>query len=216
MLLVAEQLGVFFGFGPTAPFVTGATLASPSLLALRRLGILTIDLGHDLADFGVGVRFDEVTEKIRQAQQVPESTDAVLLLFNYTSQRLPIEQVRAGKLPIPWTLPACHVSCQRCCAGAGWLPTASSVHLQWARQQRCWQSCSGWCLNRCSRASHRLPRSKSAGMATSGAQLSIAEVHGKVLWRIYIPSLPHGWYQVRRTSTRRCRRLRLESVRAPF
>jgi hypothetical protein len=62
MLLVLQKFGIFFGFCASASIARGASLPSSALLSSGRLGILSINLGHDIADLWIGIRLDEVTE----------------------------------------------------------------------------------------------------------------------------------------------------------
>ncbi len=81
VLLVLKQLGIFFGFGPAASIASRTALATSALLLLGRLFILAIDLGHNIANLRIRVRFDEVAKEVGETEQVSEPAKCVILLF---------------------------------------------------------------------------------------------------------------------------------------
>jgi hypothetical protein len=80
VLLIFQEFGVFFSFSTSASLARGTPLPSGTLLAPRRFGILSIDFGHDIANLGVGVGFNEMAEEVCQAEEVSKSTNSVIFL----------------------------------------------------------------------------------------------------------------------------------------
>ena len=68
MLFFSDQLRIFFLFGLATSLGGRTTLAQ---LAALRLGfifsVLTVDLGEDVFDAGIGIGVDEVAEQISEA-----------------------------------------------------------------------------------------------------------------------------------------------------
>jgi hypothetical protein len=69
MLDFSNELRVFFLFCSATAFPSGAALSRMALLCLCFVLLdLSIDLGDDFANAWVGVRFDEMTEEVSQAE----------------------------------------------------------------------------------------------------------------------------------------------------
>jgi hypothetical protein len=81
VLLVFEQLGIFLGLGPATSLASSAALATAAFPLPSFLLVLTINLVHNLADLGIGVRLDEVAKQVSETQKVSETAERVIFLL---------------------------------------------------------------------------------------------------------------------------------------
>jgi hypothetical protein len=88
VLLIAQELRVFFGFGSSPSFARSASFSAGALLGSRGFGVLIVDLGHDFADLGVGIRLDKVPEQIGQTEQVTESSNGIIFLLRRKEKKM--------------------------------------------------------------------------------------------------------------------------------
>jgi hypothetical protein len=112
VLLLADQLRIFFLLGAPAALSGGAALPGVALLGLDFvLLVLAVDLVKDLSNAGVWVGLDEVAEQIRQAEEVAEPPDGIIILPELAS--------RNHAWDAPWTRRVGSVSCPTCSCGVG-------------------------------------------------------------------------------------------------
>lgn len=80
MAFVFEQLCIFFCFCASLTVASRASWSSRAFLTARRLFVLTVNFGHNIANFGIRIRLDKVAEQIRQTQKVTESANCIIFL----------------------------------------------------------------------------------------------------------------------------------------
>lgn len=86
MLLVAQELCIFFGFSSSPSLACSAPFSASAFLYSSSFSILMVNLGHDFSDLRIGICLDEVPEQVGKTEKVTKSSNCVIFLFEETNK----------------------------------------------------------------------------------------------------------------------------------
>lgn len=80
MLLILEELSILLCLGLPSFAFCCTTLSITTFLGLRCFLVLPVNFMNDLLDTGIGIGFNEMTEQVSEAEEVPKSSDGIIFL----------------------------------------------------------------------------------------------------------------------------------------